>query len=81
MVLIKNITKKNGTKIAPLKVEKEKGESKWICGCGHSKNRPFCDGSHANLVEVHEQYYHYWIWGVAAAVVFGSLMFKHWKQT
>jgi CDGSH-type Zn-finger protein len=29
----------------PYKVEKG-GETIWICGCGLSKNKPFCDGSH-----------------------------------
>jgi len=32
---------------APIKVAVEKGESYWWCACGHSKNQPFCDGSHA----------------------------------
>ncbi len=22
------------------------GESKWICQCGLTKNKPFCDGAH-----------------------------------
>ena len=29
----------------PIEV-KVSGESKWICGCGITKNKPFCDGSH-----------------------------------
>ncbi len=22
------------------------GQTKWVCGCGLSKNKPLCDGSH-----------------------------------
>lgn len=29
----------------PMEV-KAGGESKWICMCGLTKNKPFCDGSH-----------------------------------
>ncbi len=29
---------------APLEVKA--GESKWVCMCGLSRNKPFCDGSH-----------------------------------
>lgn len=27
-------------------VELESDQSYWWCSCGHSKNQPFCDGSH-----------------------------------
>jgi len=29
----------------PYKVE-QGGQTIWVCGCGLSKNKPFCDGSH-----------------------------------
>jgi CDGSH-type Zn-finger protein len=25
------------------------GDTKYICGCGLSKNQPYCDGTHAKL--------------------------------
>ena len=31
---------------APYPVEVVAGKSVWWCACGHSKNQPFCDGSH-----------------------------------
>jgi CDGSH-type Zn-finger protein len=31
---------------APYAVEIKEGESYYWCACGHSKNQPFCDGSH-----------------------------------
>lgn len=30
----------------PYAVEVEAGETYYWCACGHSKNQPFCDGSH-----------------------------------
>ena len=32
---------------APIKVELEAGTKKAWCSCGHSKNQPWCDGSHS----------------------------------
>lgn len=31
---------------APYAVEVEAGKQYFWCACGHSKNQPFCDGSH-----------------------------------
>jgi CDGSH-type Zn-finger protein len=25
------------------------GEQVWLCRCGHSENKPFCDGSHKRV--------------------------------
>jgi CDGSH-type Zn-finger protein len=39
----------NEAKIAqktPYPVAVEAGETYYWCACGHSKNQPFCDGSH-----------------------------------
>jgi len=30
----------------PYQVKTNSGEVLWICACGLSKNKPFCDGSH-----------------------------------
>lgn len=30
----------------PYKVEPEDGRPIYVCGCGLSRNKPFCDGSH-----------------------------------
>jgi CDGSH-type Zn-finger protein len=32
-----------------LKYTPEKDESVWLCQCKHTKNPPFCDGSHKGL--------------------------------
>jgi CDGSH-type Zn-finger protein len=39
---------------APLRIEKQDGMSEsalraTLCRCGHSKNKPYCDGAHASI--------------------------------
>lgn len=29
-------------------------ESKWVCACGLTKNKPFCDGSHKKTLDEEE---------------------------
>ncbi|HPW20402.1 MAG TPA: CDGSH iron-sulfur domain-containing protein [Vicinamibacterales bacterium] len=31
---------------SPIKVRLEAGKTYYWCACGHSKNQPWCDGSH-----------------------------------
>ena len=37
-----------GTDGKILKTLKE-GETEWLCRCGHSKNKPFCDRTHLEI--------------------------------
>jgi CDGSH-type Zn-finger protein len=37
------LVKMDGLKPAPVEVA---GETKWVCMCGLSNNKPLCDGSH-----------------------------------
>jgi len=45
----------HGTSFKSIKVEVEEHEPAkdvWMCRCAHSKNKPFCDGSHRKIKAV-----------------------------
>ena len=42
----------HGTTLGPMKVEApEVSKDYYVCMCGHSQKRPFCDGSHSSVHE------------------------------
>ena len=47
------------TATGPYKVEVG-SESKFICGCGLSRNQPFCDGTHKTTARTEEGGALYW---------------------
>ena len=47
------------TATGPYKVEVG-GETKFICGCGLSRNQPFCDGTHKTTARTEEADKLYW---------------------
>ena len=47
------------TATGPYKVDVST-EAKWICGCGLSKNQPFCDGTHNKTARTEEAGKLYW---------------------
>lgn len=43
----------------PLEIKPQQ-ESVWICACGLSKNQPFCDGAHKQVLdELEDKIYEY----------------------
>ena len=47
------------TATGPYKVDVST-EAKWICGCGLSKNLPYCDGTHNKTARTEEAGKLYW---------------------
>jgi len=47
------------TATGPYKVDVS-SETKWICGCGLSKNLPYCDGTHNKTARTEETGKVYW---------------------
>ncbi|MGB3121985.1 MAG: CDGSH iron-sulfur domain-containing protein [Verrucomicrobiales bacterium] len=35
--------------MGPQKFTLEEGKKVWLCNCKHTKNPPYCDGSHSGL--------------------------------